>query len=93
MKLSIRKSVSPESGLNKRHKDKKYHLTLCKDLLNGGAFQGNTNVLKVLHTGMKSIPGASENLTALSLNRNFSVSEEELRISRSITGSLLERKL
>lgn len=63
--------MSSESGLNKRQKDKKCHFTLGKDLLNGGARQGNTNVLQILHTEMKSIPAASENLTAFPLNRNF----------------------
>lgn len=86
------KSLCSESGLNKRDKDKKCHFILGKDLLNGGALQGNTNVLQVLHTEMKSIPAALENLTALSLNRNFSAFKQELRISRNITGSLLERK-
>lgn len=64
------------SGLNKRHKDKKC-ITLGNDLLNGGALQRNTNVLQILHTEMKSILAVSENLTALFLYRNFSVSKQK----------------
>lgn len=84
--------MSSESGLNKGQKDKKCHFTLGKDLLNGGTVQENMNVLPVLHTEIKSIVAPSVNLTPLSLNRNFSDSKQELRISRNITGSLLERK-
>lgn len=48
--------------------------------------------LQVLCTEIKSIPALLVNLTPLSLNRNFSGSKQELRVSRNITGSLLERK-
>lgn len=81
-----------ESGLNKRPKDNKCHFTLGKDLLNGGMLQENMNVLQVLCTEIQSIPAPSVNLTPLSLNGNFSASKQELRISRNVTGSLLERK-
>lgn len=87
--IELRKSVSSESGLNKRQKDKKCHLTLGKNLVNGGTLQESS---KVLLTEIKSIPAPSVNLTPLPLNTNFPDSKQELRISRNVTGNLPERK-
>lgn len=81
--------MSSESGLNKRQKNRKRHFTLGKNLVNGGMLEEN---VEVLPTEIKSTPAPSANLTPLPLNRNFPDSKLELRISRSIAGSLPERK-
>jgi len=90
MELRITKS---ESGLSKRQKYKKCIFTLGKEILDGGTLQEITNVLQVLHAEIKTVQALSVNLTLLPLNRNFSDSKQELRISRNVTGSLLEWKL
>lgn len=89
VELSVRESVSSESGLNNRQKDKKMSFTLGTDHLNGGMLQENTNVLQVLHTEI-SILAPLVNPTPLPLNRCFSGSKQELTISRNITGNNLE---
>ena len=49
IKLGISKSVSSESGLDKRQKDKKCHFTLGRALSNAGTLQENMNLTSFAH--------------------------------------------
>lgn len=50
------------------------------------------DVLHVLHTEIQSARALLVTVTLLSLSRNFSRSKQELRMSRNVSGRLLERK-
>lgn len=50
------------------------------------------DVLHVLHTEIQSARALLVTVTPLSLSRIFSRSKQELRMSRNVSGRLLERK-
>lgn len=50
------------------------------------------DVLHVLHTEIQSARALLVTVTPLSLSRNFAHSKQELRMSRNVSGRLLERK-
>lgn len=50
------------------------------------------DVLHVLHTEIQSVRALLVSITPLSRSRIFSHLKQELRMSRNVTGRLLERK-